>query len=143
MTRCPHCQKICNPLRYINYRWRRGYKCKDCGQHSEFDKRSLRWLGGAMGGFGGFIGSYFSRHYHGWSGFGHVLLVGVVIGFIGLIVQFLFFRLRPKIDEIPSFPWDNTDAPKILISQHLANEPAVKIKKANKSAHPTAGNAPV
>ena len=84
-----------------------------------------------MGGFGGFFGSYFSRQYDGWSGFGHALLAGIVIGFIGLIVQFLFFRLRPKIDEISSFPWDNTDAPKIQISHYLGHKPAARINKAD------------
>ena len=137
MTRCPHCQKICNPLRYFTYSWRRGYKCPDCGLHSEFNKRSLRWLGGAIGGFAGFFGSYYARHHDGWSGFGLVLLIGLFIGFIAIFIQFLFFRLQPKIDDTPSFPWDDTDAPKIRTSHHPADGPAVKIGKANKPHHPT------
>ncbi len=110
-----------------------GYKCNDCGQHSEFDRRSLCWLLRAIAGFGGLFGLFYSRHYDDSSGYGLALLTGVTNGFIAIIVQFLFFRLRPKIDEAPSFPWDNTDPPKIEISHPLAYEPAVKIKEANKT----------
>ena len=52
MTRCPHCGKIANPLRFLTYtRWS-PYRCAHCGKKSRFNSISIGLISGLCAGVG-------------------------------------------------------------------------------------------
>ena len=50
MTRCPHCDRIANPLRLFNYSGRRPYICPHCRQRSKFNRLAVALIAGIVGG---------------------------------------------------------------------------------------------
>jgi len=131
MTRCPHCHKLSNPLQLLIYRRSKGYQCRECGGRSEFRLSALRWLGGALGGLGGYFGASLSRQYGWWPGIGYILAAVVCIMFIGLVWQFLFFSLIPKCESSNSatLPWGTEDAPEMQVRSASPSSLLIKSEK--------------
>jgi len=105
MTRCPHCNAVSNPLRFIIHsRWT-PYKCGNCGRHSRFNTNHLAILGGIGGGLGGGLSGFVLREY-GWMG---ILVLIIAILFLLTIVMWTCLRMSP-IEEHKALS-DHTNLP--------------------------------
>ena len=86
MTRCPHCQKIANPLRFFAYsRWS-PYRCPSCGKTSVFSILSLTLVGTT----GAVLACIAEAAFH------LNLLGTIAVGIVLILCMMSFLRLKPK-----------------------------------------------
>lgn len=91
MTRCPHCDATCHPLRLLSSSNRKPYKCPECGRCSDFNKGHMAILVGISCGLGGGTAVHVLNHF-GWIG---LLVFYLLLAFSLATVKSLFLKLRP------------------------------------------------
>lgn len=95
MMRCPHCAKLCNPLRLFFFWNSKGYCCPNCKKRSSFKTRQLQILGAIFGGIAGYCGANISRHFEWWPALLYFVIIVLIITLVHVLVMYLFLDLSP------------------------------------------------
>ncbi|WP_299007152.1 SpoIIIAC/SpoIIIAD family protein [uncultured Shewanella sp.] len=100
MTRCPHCQNIANPFRFMLMTKWRPYLCAKCGKQSAFSMKAnkiislLSVIAGMAAGLGYFeFISFLGQDEQAW----YIELATFILVFVAImtLVKGLFLKLRP------------------------------------------------
>ncbi len=93
MTTCPHCNKTCNPIRFIWVsRWT-PYKCHHCKGKSQFSGYSSGILGGLFGLLGYAVYTFLSSTFDN-SLYLNLCITILPLTSIAILLQWLFFKLE-------------------------------------------------
>ena len=100
MTRCPHCGKISNPLRFLFYTHWSPYRCVSCKKKSRFRQGGMALVGGVFVFSASMARGILLPHLPFW------IMVPILLTTF-LVVMWVFLRLHPLEGESIQRATDN------------------------------------
>ena len=96
MTRCPYCNSLCNPLRFLICTKWTPYRCPKCAKRSRLSQKRMIILAGIAGGVGGGVAAELSEGRR-WI---YLLLMLLILSVIMLLGTWFFCGLKCEEEKV-------------------------------------------